>query len=58
MAEETLDETYFTGVPYPVQRLFGETVGPLARSLGHEAVDERYLDESFWRARTDDAGSG
>jgi mannose-6-phosphate isomerase-like protein (cupin superfamily) len=54
MAEATLDETYFTGVPYPVQRAFGTAVGPLARLLGYEATEERYLDESFWRARADD----
>ena len=51
MAEATLEETYFTGVPYGVQRVLGETVGPLARALGYEAVEERFLDESFWRER-------
>jgi hypothetical protein len=51
MAEATLEETYFTGVPYGVQRVLGETVGPLARTLGYEAVEERFLDESFWRER-------
>ena len=51
MAEATLDETYFTGVPYGVQRAFGETVGPLARALGYEAVEKRFLDEAFWRER-------
>lgn len=53
MAEATLDETYFTGAPYPVQRAFGATVGPLARRLGYEATEERYLEESFWRGRAD-----
>jgi len=51
MAEATLDETYFTGVPYRVQRALGETLGPLARSVGYEPVEERFLDESYWRAR-------
>jgi mannose-6-phosphate isomerase-like protein (cupin superfamily) len=51
MAEETLDETYFTGVPYGVQRALGGTFGPLARALGYEATQERYLDEAFWRGR-------
>jgi mannose-6-phosphate isomerase-like protein (cupin superfamily) len=51
MAQETLDETYFAGVPYAVQRVLGETFGPIGRALGHRAVEERYLDESFWRAR-------
>ena len=51
MAEATLDETYFTSVPYGVQRTLGEAVGPLARALGYEAVEERFLDESFWRER-------
>jgi len=58
MAEATLDETYFTGVPYPLQRAFGATVGPLARRLGYDAVEERYLDEAFWRARTDGTETG
>ena len=53
MAERTLDETYFTGVPYGVQRAFGDTFGPLARVLGYEATDERYLDDGFWRERAD-----
>jgi mannose-6-phosphate isomerase-like protein (cupin superfamily) len=51
MAEETLDETYFTGAPYAIQRALGETVGPLARALGYRATDERYLDDAFWRER-------
>jgi hypothetical protein len=55
MAEATLDETYFTGLPYPVQRATGRTLGPVARALGYEPVEERYLDESFWEARADDA---
>jgi mannose-6-phosphate isomerase-like protein (cupin superfamily) len=55
MAEATLDETYFTGLPYGVQRALGDTFGPLARALGYEATDERYLEEEFWRER---AGGG
>jgi hypothetical protein len=57
MAEATLDETYFTGVPYGVQRALGKTVGPLARALGYEAVEERFLDEGFWRERADGRAS-
>jgi mannose-6-phosphate isomerase-like protein (cupin superfamily) len=53
MAEATVDETYFTGVPYGVQKALGEAFGPLARSLGYEATDDRYLDEAFWRDRAD-----
>lgn len=55
MAGATLDETYFTGAPYPVQRAFGATVGPLARVLGYEPTEDRYLDEGFWRARDGEA---
>jgi len=55
MAEATLDETYFTGVPYGVQRALGDTLGPVARALGYDATEEKYLDEAFWRARTSDA---
>lgn len=57
MAEETLDETYFTGVPYGVQRALGEAFGPLSRALGYEATEERYLDEAFWRARATESAS-
>ena len=53
MAEATLDETYFTGVPYLLQRAFGAALGPAARRLGYGATEERYLDEAFWQARTD-----
>jgi mannose-6-phosphate isomerase-like protein (cupin superfamily) len=55
MAEVALDETYFTGAPYALQRALGETFGPLARALGYRATEERYLDDGFWRAR---AGGG
>jgi mannose-6-phosphate isomerase-like protein (cupin superfamily) len=57
MAEATLEETYFTGVPYGVQRALGETLGPVARALGYEPVEERFLTESFWRARADEDGT-
>jgi hypothetical protein len=57
MAEATLDETYFTGVPYGVQKALGEAFGPIARAFGYEPTDERYLDGAFWRDRLDDADS-
>ena len=56
MAEATLDETYFTGVPYGVQKALGETFGPLARALEYEPTEDRYLDEAFWRERADEVG--
>lgn len=59
MAEATLDETYFADVPYPVQRAFGELLGPVGRALGYEATYDRYTDEAFWRAhapRADESG--
>jgi mannose-6-phosphate isomerase-like protein (cupin superfamily) len=55
MAEETLEETYFTGVPYGVQRALGRAFGPLARALGYRATEERYLDDAFWRRRAGEA---
>jgi mannose-6-phosphate isomerase-like protein (cupin superfamily) len=55
MAEATLEETYFTGVPYGVQKALGEALGPLARAMGYEATEDRYLDEAFWRGRVDGA---
>jgi mannose-6-phosphate isomerase-like protein (cupin superfamily) len=70
LAEETIDETYFTAVPYGVQRAFGDVVGPIGRALGYRPTYDRYLTEDYWeeygerwaqtRARTDaetDSGS-
>jgi len=49
IAEEALDETYFAGVPYGVQRAVGRVFGPVGRALGYRATYDRYLEESFWR---------
>jgi quercetin dioxygenase-like cupin family protein len=54
MAEATLDETYFADVPYPVQRAFGDLLGPVGRALGYEATYEKYTEASFWRAMADE----
>lgn len=50
MADETLDDVYFTAVPRPLQRAVGSVLGPVGRALGYDATYERYLDEEFWRA--------
>ncbi|MEF8876985.1 MAG: cupin domain-containing protein [Haloarculaceae archaeon] len=52
IAEEALDETYFAGVPYGVQRAVGRVFGPVGRALGYRATYDRYLEESFWREGT------
>ena len=57
IAEETVDETYFAGVPYGVQRAVGRVFGPVGRALGYRATYDRYLDESFWRSGSDDGGN-
>jgi mannose-6-phosphate isomerase-like protein (cupin superfamily) len=49
MAEATLDQTYFADIPYPVQRAFGDLLGPVGRALGYEATYDRYTEASFWR---------
>lgn len=56
MAEATLDETYFADVPYPVQRAFGDLLGPVGRALGYEATYDRYTDEAFWREHAPSGG--
>jgi mannose-6-phosphate isomerase-like protein (cupin superfamily) len=51
IAEAALDETYFAGVPYGVQRAVGRVFGPVGRALGYRATYDRYLEESFlWAA--------
>ena len=49
IAEAAVDETYFAGVPYGVQRAVGRVLGPVGRALGYRATYDRYLEESFWR---------
>ena len=51
MAAETIDDVYFTDVPYPVQRAVGTTLGPVGRALGYSATYERFLDEAYWQDR-------
>ena len=55
IAEAALDETYFAGVPYGVQRAVGRVFGPVGRALGYRATYDRYLEESFWRAANEEA---
>jgi len=56
IAEAALDETYFAGVPYGVQRAVGRVFGPIGRALGYRATYDRYLEESFWRSEGDEPG--
>lgn len=49
IAESAVEETYFAGVPYGVQRAVGRVLGPVGRALGYRATYDRYLEESFWR---------
>jgi mannose-6-phosphate isomerase-like protein (cupin superfamily) len=49
LAEETIDETYFTAVPYGLQRAVGDLLGPVGRALGYRATYDRYLSEGYWR---------
>ena len=60
IAEAALEETYFAGVPYGVQRAVGRAFGPVGRALGYRATYDRYLEESFWRTGSDraDADAG
>jgi mannose-6-phosphate isomerase-like protein (cupin superfamily) len=52
IAEHT-DETYFAGAPVAVQKLYGRALGPVARALGYEATYDRFTDEAYWRARSE-----
>jgi mannose-6-phosphate isomerase-like protein (cupin superfamily) len=48
MAEELQAETTITVAPKPVQRVLWATVGRVARSMGHRATDERFLQAEYW----------
>lgn len=51
MAEATMDEVYFTGVPRDLQRAFGTVLGPVGRALGYRPTYEEYLTEEYWQTR-------
>lgn len=51
MAERVGDEVRTAGVPAPVETALGRLLGPVARALGHEAVEERFLEASYWADR-------
>ena len=48
LAEYVRAGTRITAAPVVLQRVLWATVGRLARALGRQAVDERYLDDEFW----------
>lgn len=51
MAEAVGDEVRAAGVPAPVETALGRLLGPVARALGREAVEERFLEASYWTDR-------
>lgn len=53
LAGDLHPETTATAAPVVVQRLLWATVGRLARAVGHEGVEERYLDDEFWERRVE-----
>jgi mannose-6-phosphate isomerase-like protein (cupin superfamily) len=48
MTEALRRSTRYTLAPLAVQKLFWTVLGPIARTLGHRAVEERYLRDDFW----------
>ncbi len=53
---ESVDETHLAGVPVAAQRLFGRTLGPVARAMGYRATYDRFLDRSFWETASEQDG--
>jgi quercetin dioxygenase-like cupin family protein len=49
LSEAVSEETRIAIGPRVVQRAAWATAGRLAKLLGHEAVEERYLRDEFWR---------
>ena len=50
------DETTMTAAPVGLQRALWATVGRVARLLGRDGVEKRYLEESFWRRHVEQPG--
>jgi quercetin dioxygenase-like cupin family protein len=48
-SEAVSEETTIRVAPAWVQRALWATVGRVAKQLGHEAVEDRYLTDEFWR---------
>ncbi len=43
------DETTMTAAPVGLQRALWATAGRVARLLGRDGIEKRYLEEAFWR---------
>jgi quercetin dioxygenase-like cupin family protein len=50
------DETTMTAAPVGLQRALWATVGRVARLLGRDGVEKRYLEGSFWRRHVEQPG--
>jgi quercetin dioxygenase-like cupin family protein len=53
VSEAISAETRIAVGPQFVQRVAWATVGRLGDALGHQAVEERYLQDEFWRQRVE-----
>lgn len=42
-----------TAAPVAVQRVLGATLGRLARAMGYDGVDQRYVRDEFWEERVE-----
>lgn len=49
-SEAVSEETTITVAPLVVQKVMWATVGRVAKTLGHRAVHEKYLQDEFWEA--------
>lgn len=47
-ADATAQDTYFTSPPRPLMNLLTTVFAPIGRALGYQAINPKYLDESFW----------
>jgi quercetin dioxygenase-like cupin family protein len=56
VAADMHDETTTAAAPVAVQRALWATVGRVARLLGREGVEARYLEDGFWRRHVEQPG--
>jgi len=53
LGADAYPDTVATAGPVSLQRALFATVGRAARALGHEGVEDRYLDDAFWAERVE-----
>lgn len=49
LSEDVSAETTVTMAPLTVQRVLWATLGTLARAMGYTGIDDRFLEDEFWK---------